>query len=230
MRGSSLMARSKAPSTMSSRAASMTATSKGRPGRAPRRAARGAPRSPSAASAHSTASALDHLARRSAGWSRSVDGEEHPAAVHVDARDRAPLRTAVRRSKRAVHQNVLPLPGLAAHADRAVHRLAAAAWPARARGRDPPYRRARAVVDLREGLEELGLTPSGEMPTPVSLTSKRASDASAALLGHRDAEHDLAVVGELDGVAHQVHEHLTEPRRIAAQAARGGPAAGPPSW
>ena len=56
------------------------------------------------------------------------------------------------------------------------------------------------------------------MPMPVSTTEKRSVAwlASAQLLDH--AQHDAALVRELDRVAHEVQQHLPQPERIADQA------------
>ena len=54
---------------------------------------------------------------------------------------------------------------------------------------------------------------------PVSLTSKRRlpSAASAA-----DAHHDLAGLGELDGISRQIDEHLPQPHGIPAHSGGHG--------
>ncbi len=50
------------------------------------------------------------------------------------------------------------------------------------------------------------------MPTPVSLTLNRISSGRMPRFDH---DGDAALVGKLDGVAGQIHQHLPEPGLIA---------------
>ena len=62
---------------------------------------------------------------------------------------------------------------------------------------------------------------------PVSRTAKRSTCAPGGTAGPRqgrgrlrfdpDAHRDLALLGELDGVAHQVHQRLAQAAGVAAQ-------------
>ena len=84
---------------------------------------------------------------------------------------------------------------------------------------EPPRRRS---VGLREGFEDSACFSLG-IPMPVSRTLNRSGRSFLRGVVRRrsseaDIDHDLALIGELDGVAHQVHHHLAKPAGIAEQA------------
>jgi len=113
--------------------------------------------------------------------------------------------------------------------------------PIRATSRDaivkprpvPPYLRRRGSVLLLEGPEDSHLLVGAGWPMPVSRTaSARLTSPSPLPLSPRGGgegvrgcgvagdfhAHDyLAVVGELDGVAHQVEQDLPQPADVADQ-------------
>ena len=64
---------------------------------------------------------------------------------------------------------------------------------------------------------------SAGMPMPVSRTEKRSTASSSVSDTRLDPHGDLALVGELDGVAHQVDEDLAQPAGVAAQTAPARP-------
>jgi hypothetical protein len=107
---------------------------------------------------------------------------------------------------------------LALHADLAVHhdhellgdRQAQAGAAVAARGR---------AVGLREGLEQLRLHRGRNAHAGVAHLEAE-DDAVVAFGLPGDADDDFAALGELDRVADEVHEHLAQPARIAAQEAR----------
>ena len=66
------------------------------------------------------------------------------------------------------------------------------------------------AVGLREGLEDQLLLLGG-MPMPVSRTAKCSPTSSAVDVAARRSTHDLAALGELDGVADQVDQDLAQP-------------------
>ena len=61
---------------------------------------------------------------------------------------------------------------------------------------------------------------SGAMPMPVSVTTKCSLVQLSARASSRICEQHVARLGELDGVADQVDEHLPQPERVAED--RGG--------
>ena len=100
-------------------------------------------------------------------------------------------------------------PDFAFQPDPPVHqgRPAARQWPAPA-----PFRHAGGVVELSacSNISKIVARFSSGMPIPVSLTVKcrTTSCPRAGFLGNLQA--DLALIGELDGIAHQVHHDLAQ--------------------
>ena len=88
---------------------------------------------------------------------------------------------------------------------------------------EPARRRA---VGLRECLEDLVAACPAGMPMPVSVTAKCSVAPRRAHVSRRShAQHDFALVGELDGVAQNVQQHLPEPSRRRRAASSGTSAA-----
>ena len=56
---------------------------------------------------------------------------------------------------------------------------------------------------------------SGGTPIPVSATVEPKDHRVVAAGVDRDAQQDLAAMGELDGIAHQVDEDLAEPPGVS---------------
>ena len=107
-------------------------------------------------------------------------------------------------------------PGLADHADFAVHHLR---QPPANRQAKPGAAFAGGVRCLVEQIEELGLlrlgnanAGIGDLPFQVDIIGVAAH--------HPGTNHHAPKVGELDGVAHQVIEDLADAHRIAHQAVR----------
>ena len=74
----------------------------------------------------------------------------------------------------------------------------------------------RRRVPLLERLKDGSSSCSAGMPMPVSRTGKMQADLLVAAPRFFDRDSDLALLGELDGVADQVEQDLAQPRRIAA--------------
>ena len=60
------------------------------------------------------------------------------------------------------------------------------------------------------------------MPTPVSLTAKCSTTSGGVAASRRHAKHDLALVGELDGIPEQIDENLAQTSGVASQRLRHG--------
>src|SRR5689334_19572038 len=68
----------------------------------------------------------------------------------------------------------------------------------------------RRAVALREGAEDRRLLVERNADAGVGDAEAERGAVVLAQARPFDADDDLAVIGELDGVAHQVDEHLTE--------------------
>ena len=101
---------------------------------------------------------------------------------------------------------------------RAAHQLDELATnrEAEARAAEAPRRRC---LRLHERLEEARLRVRRDADAGI-LDAQFDRSARAARLGHLHTQRDLALHRELDGVAHQVEEHLTQPNAVAAHARR----------
>ena len=161
----------------------------------------------------------------------STTSTRSPASAGLGALPRRPRSTP--RPTRAVKWNVLPLPDSLSTQMLAAHQLdqTGARWPGRAR-----CRRTCAWSSCRPARRPAKISSclSRGMPMPVSL--------------HREVQQQIAVLdaaprrrrattspalGELDGVADQVDEHLPQPARVADERVghgsepRGRPARAP---
>ena len=119
------------------------------------------------------------------------------------------LRRLARRQGQA-HGKLRALPGRALHADAPLHQLHELARNGRTQARAAEAARGRGV-GLGEGVEDaLQLlrihADAGVLHVQVQL---------ARAVAH--AQQDLATLGELDGVAQQVDQHLLHAQRVAAQ-------------
>src|SRR5581483_5653893 len=111
------------------------------------------------------------------------------------------------------------LADLALDADVAVHVLYQAARDRQSQpGAAVPPRRPRAAA-LLEGREDALLLVGGYAGAGVAHRTEQ-TDLGAGLFLHLHAHHDLAVLGELDGVADQVDDDLLKAARIADQRVR----------
>ena len=123
-------------------------------------------------------------------------------------------------AKRAVNQKRAAFAGLALDADLAAHQLdqlladgqaeAGAAVPARG-----------GAVGLREALEDAACLLRRDADAGVG-DRRSAGSARPRSVSRRavDATHDLAALGELDGVADEVDQHLAQAAGIADAARR----------
>src|SRR5262249_30973142 len=75
------------------------------------------------------------------------------------------------------------------------------------------------LVGLREGLEDPALRVGRHADAAVAHLNAQAHRITAALV-RPDVDHHFAAVGELDGVADEVGQHLAQAAGIAAKAAR----------
>ena len=114
-----------------------------------------------------------------------------------------------------VNQNLEPLPTV----------LSAPIWPPMASTRPlamerprpvPPCRRVVEASAWTNGLNSCSSTGAG-MPMPLSRTAKRMTAPAVVLRLEDHVDVHLALVGELDGVAHQVGEYLAQTAGVAAQ-------------
>ena len=82
----------------------------------------------------------------------------------------------------------------------------------------PPYFRVVEVSSCSKARKTRSCL-SGGMPMPVSRTAKRRLHlpSGRGLAGDFHAHDHLALVGELDGVADQVEQHLAQPAGVADQ-------------
>ena len=83
----------------------------------------------------------------------------------------------------------------------------------------PPNRR---VVEPSAWLKASKIVAclSAGMPMPVSVTAKCSIEPVAGARVFATLDQDVALLGELDGVADEVDEHLPEPHRVADDAGR----------
>ena len=72
------------------------------------------------------------------------------------------------------------------------------------------------LLDLRRVHTDAGV-PHADLQGMQSCTRRASRSQSRALT--LDGDHNFALVGELDGIAHQIVEHLAEPQRVAHQMA-----------
>ena len=82
-------------------------------------------------------------------------------------------------------------------------------WRGRARCRRTC---APAPVSACSNSRKMRACSCGAMPMPLSRTRKRISSGARAGL---DDQRDAAALGELDGVAGEIEQHLPQPRRVA---------------
>ena len=128
---------------------------------------------------------------------------------------RAPVSSASSaRAQRDASRERWSLPGRAFDRDRAAHALDDPLG-----NRQPKAGAAelagRAAVGLLEFAGNRAPGPRGEMPMPVS----RTGDGNrVGLRGRLDDDGDAAVIGELDGVAGEVEQHLAQARGVADDA------------
>ena len=82
------------------------------------------------------------------------------------------------------------------------------------------------AIGLREGVKQLldlrrvhanASVPHADLQGMQSCTRRASRSQSRALT--LDGDHNFALVGELDGIAHQIVEHLAESQRVAHQMA-----------
>ena len=120
------------------------------------------------------------------------------------------------RPKCAVKAKVLPRPGSLSTA--IVPPIRATRRAAIVRPRPvPPYLRVVEVSSCSKARKIFSCL-SGGMPMPVSLTVKRSSTSlRRGVAGDLHAHDHLALLGELDGVADQVEQHLAQPAGVADQ-------------
>ena len=99
---------------------------------------------------------------------------------------------------------------------------------------DPPNLRVVELSAWMKGANRLLMRSAG-MPMPVSCTEKSrfedvplspvtlppaGLDRHAAGPGHREAQGHCAALGEFDGVAQEIEQHLAQPRRITHEQPR----------
>ena len=109
--------------------------------------------------------------------------------------------------------------GAAFHADLATHLLDQALGDHQPQASAAGLARER-VVGLAEGLEQRAQVGVGQPHAGVLHADAQLRAVVAFVLEH-GAYGDAAVVGELDGVAHQVGQHLFQALRVAHQLQRG---------
>ena len=123
------------------------------------------------------------------------------------------------RPNRAVKAKVLPRPGSLSTVILPPIRATSRAAMVRPRP-VPPYLRVVEVSSCSKARKIVSCL-SGGMPMPVSRTVNRRPTLAARrpATSHVDfhAHDHLALVGELDGVAHQVEQHLSQPAGVADQ-------------
>ena len=140
---------------------------------------------------------------------------------------------ADRGAERGVNQNVLPRPGSLSTPIAPAHQLDELLGDREARGR---CRRSGASSSRRPARTAGTAAPArpAAMPMPVSVTSKRRTEAALVARPTRlTRTDDAALVGELDRVADEVQQDLPQPPGIASTTAgtsaldRAAPAPGP---
>ncbi len=92
------------------------------------------------------------------------------------------------------------------------------------RNREAQPRAAVAACHRRVGLREFlehGLQMFRRDPDAGVPHAESQRDGAVARMRRRHGNHDFPLLGELDRVADQVHEHLAQARRIPAHRARG---------
>ena len=146
---------------------------------------------------------------------------------HAQVGERAPRLDVAHRTA-ALERHREPeraaIPGLTVDADRASHHRDQPLRDREAKARTAVAPRRRAVR-LRERLEDRCLLVGGD-PDPRVLDGAAEDDALVGGIVRRrlraplETDHDLAVIGELQRVAGEVHQDLPQPSRIAAQARR----------
>ena len=121
------------------------------------------------------------------------------------------------------NQNVLPTPGSLVDAD--LPPISSTSWRVMASPRPVPPKRRVIDPSACSKARNRRSSAAGSMPMPVSITSTRTAAEPSRDLAGGEAQRDAAALGELDGVAEQVDQHLAQPVRIAEQAAAAARAA-----
>ncbi len=145
---------------------------------------------------------------------RDADASTHAACRRRGARRRRVPRTAGVTPERRAHA------GLALHGDLAAHR-----FDQPTRDREPQAGAAVAsrgrVIRLREAIRRCAPWPRGAMPMPESLIAISSQRARCRISRTRASTSTSPRFGELDGVADQVRQHLSQPRRDRRAITRG---------
>ena len=128
--------------------------------------------------------------------------------------------SGARRPKRATKWKRLPLPELAVDPDASAHQLDQLRGDRQAEAGAAVAARGRRV-GLHERPRRSSPCLSGAMPMPVSRTQNCSVAASLAAVVRRDARRTTSPrVGELDGVADEVEDHLPQAAGVADERRR----------